>query len=79
MKCEHMHFEVFANVIRLTDEAGVVDGYHMDVQVKCTQCDRPFAFIGLRRGWSASQPTMNFEQTEMSVPIVPLVLGTDLS
>jgi hypothetical protein len=70
---------VFANVIRLTDEAGMVDGYHMDVSVKCMQCDRPFAFVGLPKGWSASQPTMNFEQTEMSVPLVPSVVDQDLS
>jgi hypothetical protein len=49
-QCEHFHFESAVRVNRLTNEAGVVNGYSAEVTIRCVDCQTPFAFMGLPAG-----------------------------
>lgn len=71
--CEHKNFKVQAKVTRLTEseDSKIVTGYHLDVEVFCTDCFKPFEFIGLPHGYSPGYPTINIEATECRMPIKP--------
>jgi hypothetical protein len=68
--CKHENFKVQAQVNRLTDEeGGEVKKYSVDIEIHCADCFMPFRFIGLPGGVSPSQPTVNFDGTELRAPI----------
>jgi hypothetical protein len=75
MKCEHEQFQTDANVIRLTDEAGVVERYAVEFRVFCAQCGRPFVFIGAPHGWSVNGPSMSVDAMELRTQIEPGPVG----
>lgn len=74
MSCQHMNFHVQANVGRLqrSEEDKTIVGFTMDVTVKCTDCDKPFEFIGLPMGYSPNQPMCSVDGIEARMPIKPV-------
>ena len=71
-ECEHENFMTEACIVRLTDTDGSpVTGYRVDIKIHCTDCDRPFAFIGCMRGYNLAGPAMNIDGTELTIPIEP--------
>lgn len=75
MKCEHEQFQTESNVIRLTNNAGAVDGYCVEFRVSCSKCGRPFVFIGAPHGWSVKGPSMSVDEMELRTPIAPGPIG----
>lgn len=70
--CAHEVFSSNVKVGRLTDEeGGKVTGFCADVTIKCMQCDKPFAFIGVPGGYSPFEPKTNADSTQLRVPIAP--------
>lgn len=71
-ECEHLDFEVWAEVSRLTDvEGGPVTGYTADLKVNCSMCKLPFEWVGLPIGTSPGQPMGSLDGIEMRAPIRP--------
>lgn len=74
MICQHMNFAVHANVGRLlrSEEDTTIVGFTMDVTVKCTDCDKPFEFVGLPMGSSPYRPMCSVDGIEARMPIKPV-------
>ena len=74
MSCKHLNFKVEANVARLTEseESDVVTGYRADIEIHCMDCFMPFQFVGLPGGYNPVCPTVNFDSTELRLPIKPV-------
>lgn len=74
MNCPHMNFAVQANVGRLlrSDEDSTIVGFTMDVTVKCTECNKPFEFVGLPMGYSPYRPMCSVDGQEARMPIKPV-------
>lgn len=73
--CQHLNFKAEAKITRLTDEeGGEVNGYRAEIEVHCADCFMPFTFVGLPGGYSPSQPTVNFDCTELRAPLKPVIL-----
>lgn len=71
--CKHERFMTESKVTRLTDvEGGEVTGYSIDIQVHCSDCMKPFQFIGLPMGMSPTYPTTCPEGVEARMPIKPV-------
>lgn len=71
-KCLHMNFYCHCNVGRLSEEeGGPVTGYHVDVTVKCSDCELLFRFIGLPAGNHYAEPHVSIDGTELRAPIEP--------
>ena len=72
MSCQHMNFETYTKVARLTDgDNGPVTGYSLDLRVQCADCKQAFQFVGVPGGYSPAQPMSNFDATELRIPIIP--------
>lgn len=70
--CEHEAFKCQANIGRLsTEEGGPITHFCADITVECVQCGEKFEFIGLKRGVSCYEPTVNFDQTCLHAPVMP--------
>lgn len=70
--CEHLQFECFNNVGRLTDgDGGPVIGFVNNLKVKCVQCGMYFEFIGVEAGSSPNKPMCSADFTELRMPIRP--------
>lgn len=72
--CKHEQFMTESKVFRLTDDvdSDKITGYCADITIHCSQCMKPFQFIGLPMGLSKSYPTTCPEGIELRVPIKPV-------
>lgn len=66
-KCEHKTFHVDAVVNRLED----VGRFHMDIKVRCVDCDTPFRFIGLPAGLDLNGASASGDAEEGRFAIAP--------
>jgi hypothetical protein len=72
--CAHEGFKAQCNVTRLTEvEGGPVTGYRADLEISCDNCGKPFIFPGIPGGYTPSYPTVNVDQTELRIPIKPII------
>lgn len=72
-KCLHENFAVKADVTRLSDtDGGPVNGFTTDITVKCSDCEMPFQWVGLKRGASFAEPMVSVDGLELRAPIVPV-------
>ena len=73
-ECRHRDFQAAAAVHRLTADAtpdAPVVAYRLEVWVVCGQCQQPFAFQGLPRGYHPHRPTVSADGTAARLPMVP--------
>jgi hypothetical protein len=73
-RCEHLNFDVHANVARIEkDETDkTIVAYSVDLRLHCRDCGLPFEWVGLPLGFSHYQPTVSIDGQEMRVPAIPL-------
>lgn len=69
--CEHFEFSCNAAVQRMTDEAGRVRNFCVDIKITCLGCGLPFQFLGTPTGHSFKHPTVDVIATTLSAPIAP--------
>lgn len=71
--CQHMNFEVYANVCRMTDDkdAKVVTGFLADVTIKCAECAKPFQFLGLPMGIDTQGARVSVDGLKARLAISP--------
>lgn len=71
--CEHMNFDVHANVARLqkSEEDPTIIAFSVDLRCKCHECGMPFEWVGLPLGFSHYRPTVSIDGQEMRAPLVP--------
>lgn len=71
-ECQHESFEALTKVGRLTDgDGGPVRNFVAEIQVRCTQCDTPFHFVGPDAGFSFTKPTVSVGALTLHAPIAP--------
>lgn len=66
--CKHEDFAVEANVARIED----IGRFQMDVSVKCSQCGKPFRFLGLPIGVNYDAAMTNLNGTVATMGIYPV-------
>jgi hypothetical protein len=72
MSCEHMDFHVQANVARLTsEEGGPVTGYCVEIKMHCSECGKPFQFLGLEPGMDTQGARVSLDGLEANIAITP--------
>jgi len=72
MTSKHEKFESKVTIFRLTDGDPMhITGYSAEVQVKCTQCDLPFRFVGCQAGWAFADPRVSVDALQLRIPIEP--------
>lgn len=72
--CDHKNFKAQCDVTRLTNPEGdTITGYTTDISIMCSDCFKPFQFIGVPMGSSPIQPMCNFDGTELRAPIKPVI------
>ncbi len=72
MACEHQSFLASCDVHRLShDEGGPIDGYSINVSVKCTECGLAFRFKGLPAGTDPDFPRLSIDGCELRAPLEP--------
>lgn len=64
MNCAHHNFECDCKVARMEDSSR----FMLEVKVRCTECGKPFQFLGL-------QPGLDFEGARVSVDGLELNVG----
>lgn len=70
--CPHLNFRAEVNVGRLSDgDAGPITGYVADIQVKCSDCDLKFRFIGIPAGAHFAEPRVSIDGLELRAPLEP--------
>jgi hypothetical protein len=69
--CEHLEFSCNAAVARMTDDAGRVRNFGVDIKITCTGCGLPFQFLGTPTGHSFRHPTVDLIGTTLHAPIAP--------
>lgn len=72
--CKHENFHAQANIARCTrsEDDPTIVAYYCDLTVRCTQCEKPFEFIGLPMGLSPGQPCCSVDGQEARIPIKPV-------
>lgn len=70
--CDHKNFTTQVNTTRLTDK-GNVTGYTTDITIHCSDCLKPFQWIGVPMGYSAGQPMVSVDGLELRAPIKPVI------
>lgn len=81
--CVHEDFAACVKVARISDESGAVRNFVAEVDVRCSQCDAPFHFLGPDTGFSFDRPMVNVPATTLHAPIAvgerPLPSGLRIS
>jgi hypothetical protein len=77
MSCAHEDFSASVAVGRLTNADGVVNSYMADIKVHCTQCGRPFQFLGLAAGIDLGGARVSIDGLEAHLALCPQ--GEELS
>lgn len=72
MTCLHQNFRADVKVGRLAAEGSdTIVGFTADIKVECSECGKPFEFIGLPMGYSPGQPMVSVDGQEARMPIKP--------
>ena len=83
--CKHLNFEASVMVGRIVAEGSSDDSapiaYSADITVQCSECKKPFEFLGLPMGYSPLQPMCSVDGTEARMPLKPQgeTVRTDLA
>lgn len=78
--CPHLNFaaEVSVGRIGTGDTAdGMPAAYMADIRVRCTDCDEPFRWCGVRAGMKFDQPMCSVDETELRAPLRPASADPD--
>ena len=67
MTCAHHNFHCSCKVARLEDTGR----FMLEVTVKCSECDKPFQFIGLQPGLDFDGARVSVDGLELNVGICP--------
>jgi hypothetical protein len=83
-KCAHMTFAAEVNVSRLQASATdtTIVGFAADVQIRCSDCGKPFQFVGLPIGpGNLQRPMVSPDGLKAAMPIQPkgIVMLHDLN
>jgi hypothetical protein len=65
--CEHVNFNAFVSVNRLTDSGK----FAADIKIRCTDCGHPFCFRGLPLGLDLNGAAMSPDGREARLAIYP--------
>lgn len=65
--CAHENFAATVNVARLEDTGR----FMAEVRVRCTQCNRPFQFLGLEAGLDLNGARVSVDGLEANIAICP--------
>lgn len=70
--CEHLDFHASVDVGRLTSvEGGPVTSFVADITVQCSQCGKPFQFLGLAPGVDTQGARVSLDGLETRIAITP--------
>ena len=67
MTCQHHNFHCLCKVGRMEDTGR----FMLEVTVKCTDCGKPFQFLGLRPGLDFDGARVSLDALELNVGICP--------
>ena len=72
--CIHENFHAQANISRCqrSDDDSTIVAFYCDLTVFCSDCGKPFEFIGLPMGLSPGQPRCSVDGREARMPIKPV-------
>lgn len=65
--CQHHSFKCDCKVARLEDSGR----FMLEVMVRCTDCDKPFQFLGLKPGLDFDGARVSIDGMELNVGITP--------
>jgi len=65
--CTHQNFDASCRVARLEDTGR----FMLEVTVHCTDCKRPFQFLGLQPGLNFDGATVSLDGLEANLAICP--------
>ena len=65
--CKHMNFNASVGVARLEDTGG----FMAEIRVHCTECGKPFQFLGLEPGIDTSGARVSIDGLEANIAICP--------
>lgn len=68
VKCQHMRFEAKVAVARLLESGR----FNAEIKIRCTECQKPFRFLGLKVGLDTGGAMINPDGTEARIAIVPV-------
>ena len=72
MTCAHLNFTCNATVNRISDvDEGPVLSYTVDLELHCSDCGKPFTFLGMSVGMQPDRPTVSADHTEARLPVKP--------
>ena len=66
-ECRHKNFEVHTIVNRFED----MKSFNFEARVRCSECQKPFQFMGLGAGLSFKEPMVSADALELRAPIQP--------
>lgn len=70
--CAHLDFHATVGVARLEQvPGGPVTGYMAEIRIRCTECDRPFQFLGLEPGLDTQGARVSIDGLEANIAISP--------
>lgn len=72
--CEHLNFEVEADINRITDDDKSSTQPHRwmaEIRIRCAECKLPMRFIGLPAGLDLDSPCVSVNAEEARLPIAP--------
>jgi hypothetical protein len=67
MTCKHMHLDAECRVARLEDRGR----FMFEAKVHCTDCGKPFQFVGLPPGLNLDGATVSLDGLEANIAICP--------
>lgn len=67
MTCKHMNFSAQVNVARLEDTGR----FMAEITIRCSECDRPFQFLGLEPGIDTDGARVSIDGLEANIAISP--------
>lgn len=67
MSCKHMNFFTSVRVARVED----IGRFVAEIEIRCTECDTPFQFLGVPPGFNYRAPTVSIDGLELNAPICP--------
>lgn len=67
MTCKHESFHCIVKVARLEDSGR----FMAEITVKCSQCDKPFQFLGLQPGLDLNGARVSLDGLEANIAICP--------
>lgn len=82
MTCKHQNFRANVKVGRLTESesSDTVVAFVAEVNIRCTECDQPFEFVGIPMGFAHFEPRCSIDGLTANMPIKPVgeVMALDL-